>query len=392
MTALIQDRPTDPLGSLDDVLPVLLSFPVEASTSIFAGAMVAINAAGNAVPASASSALKVVGRCERQALNLSSNGSPGATGAAGSIQVLVRQGAFFYNVNADSTITAANFGANLFASDDNTLSLLDGGGQRPYAGFIISSGVGQPGINTVGAGQVACLLGQPNPYAINPELGPNAQLFRARAVQTAALAAYTNVAGVITANANGALSTADGVTLAAGDLLFLPAGIAAAAADAGVYTVTSLGSGGSKFVLTRVDWLASGSIQKSGFQVKIGGEGTVYKSTTWQALLAADTFTVDTTDAKFFPLQVSGQTVLVAGTFTISVPVFSAKSNVDLARVVANTSTATTGGYCPTSGGATGITTGNMGTGAVIIQACVAAGTINNADISTLNWTVTNEA
>jgi hypothetical protein len=389
MTALTQDRSFDQFGSPDDVLPVLLSFPVEAATSIFAGALVGINAAGNAVPASANPALKIVGRCERQAINTSAAGF----GAAGAIQVLVRQGAFFYNVNADSAITIASFGANLYASDDNTLSLLDGGGLRPYAGFLVSSGSGEAGINTVGVGQVACQLGMPNPYATNPELGVTAQQYRARAVATSALAAYTYVAGVITANANGALGAVfDGVTVAAGDVVFLPPGIAAALADQGAYTVTSLGGASAKFVLTRVDWLPDASVQKSGFQIKVGGEGTVYKNTTWQAMLAADTFTVGTTDAKFFPTQVSGQTVLVAGTFTISVPVLSTKSNVDLQRVVANTSTATTGGYCPTVAGASGITAGNLGTGAVVVQACVAAGTINAADVSTINWTVTNEA
>lgn len=388
MTAQSQDRTTDPLGSLDTVLPVLLSFPVEANTSIWGGSMVGINAAGNAVPASSSSALKVVGRCERQAINTTANGF----GAAGALSVTVRQGAFFYNVNADSTITAASFGANLFASDDNTLSLLDAGGTRPYAGYVISSGTGEPGIGTVGVGQVACLLGQPNPYAANPLLAANPQLYRARAVATSALAAYTYVAGVITANANGALgSVFDGVAVAAGDVVFLPGGIAAALADQGAYQVTSLGGAGSKFVLARVDWLPDASVQKSGFQIQIGGEGTVFKNTTWKAMLGADTFTVGTTDAKFFPIQVSGQSTLVAGTFTISVPVFSAKSNVDLARVTANTSSLTTGGYCPTVAGASGITPGVLGTGQVVVQACVAAGTINNADISTLNWTVTNE-
>lgn len=65
-------------------------------------------------------------------------------------------------------------------------------------------------------------------------------------------AAATEVAGVLTANANGLIGTAgavDGVTAAVNDSVL----VAYAGADArnGIYTVTSIGAGGAPWVLTR---------------------------------------------------------------------------------------------------------------------------------------------
>src|SRR5262249_50258134 len=111
MTALGADRKTDKLGTEDVVYPGLLRYPVEANTTIYGGALVAINAAGNAVPASSIGALKCLGRAERQIANQSTGGTVGpdgiASGAAGSIAVPVRQGVFYFNINADTTITKA---------------------------------------------------------------------------------------------------------------------------------------------------------------------------------------------------------------------------------------------------------------------------------------------
>lgn len=59
----------------------------------------------------------------------------------------------------------------------------------------------------------------------------------------------TRVGNVLTANANGALATQDGVTLAVGDRLVVP--FQTTGADNGIYTVTSLGAAGAPYVLTR---------------------------------------------------------------------------------------------------------------------------------------------
>jgi hypothetical protein len=125
---------------------------VEASTSIFVGGMVAIDANGNAVPAqvlgsSPLNSLKIAGICDRvyaggimppgvNALNQTGNGTlyPGAAGtlgAAGAIFVMVVCSTF--GVDNDGTISAANIGAVAFANDDHTVSLSDGSGATTVA-------------------------------------------------------------------------------------------------------------------------------------------------------------------------------------------------------------------------------------------------------------------
>jgi hypothetical protein len=102
-------------------------YPVEANTNIYLGGMVALNAAGNAVPASATTtvanSLRVVGRAEYV-----KNGIPGQNainnpGAAGAISITARKGVFLYAT--DGSVGAAQLGLNCFALDDNTVTALD---------------------------------------------------------------------------------------------------------------------------------------------------------------------------------------------------------------------------------------------------------------------------
>ena len=101
--------------------------PVEANTNIYLGGIVALNAAGNAVPASATTtvanAQRVVGRAEYV-----KNGMPGQNainnpGAAGGISITARKGVFLYA--SDGSVGAAQLGLNCFALDDNTVTALD---------------------------------------------------------------------------------------------------------------------------------------------------------------------------------------------------------------------------------------------------------------------------
>jgi hypothetical protein len=103
------------------------SYPVEANTNIFLGGILALNAAGNAVPASATTtvanALKVVGRAERV-----TNGIPGQNalnnpGAAGAIAITARKGVFLYST--DGSVGAAQVGQVCFALDDNNVTATD---------------------------------------------------------------------------------------------------------------------------------------------------------------------------------------------------------------------------------------------------------------------------
>jgi hypothetical protein len=102
-------------------------YPVEANTTVYLGSMVALNGNGNAVPASSSPSLKIIGRVE-----MVNNGLPGQDaannpGLAGAIAVAARRGVFMYAVN-DGSIGAAQVGQIAFAVDDNSVSIGDGSG------------------------------------------------------------------------------------------------------------------------------------------------------------------------------------------------------------------------------------------------------------------------
>jgi len=380
MTALTKDMKADQMDT-DSVIPRLRSFPVAAATSIFGGSMVAKNTSGYAVPASADATLKIIGRCEKQTLNTVAAGF----GNAGDLQVPVRQGVFYYNNGTGTNaITAADVGKGCYASDDNTVNLTDGAGLYPFAGEIY---------DLRSDGKVGVLLGKPVGAILDDEdLTTGDELF-AVAVATSALAAYTVTAGAMQANANGALGAVfDGVTVAVGDTILLPAGIAAAVADAGPWVITSLGAAGAKFTMVRPDWWAHGSNVVRGAVIQIGAAGTLFKGTEWKTFVTTATVVVGTSDPLLYPKRVVQSITLVAGTATISnVSVRSTTlTSVIATRTVANTSTDTTGGYHATNGGANGITAGALGTASIILQATVAAGTINAADVSTLNVVVEN--
>lgn len=96
---------------------VAMCFLVAAATTIYAGTMVATDASGYAVPASATSAVKVWGRAEKTVVNQVAAGY----GAAGALSIDVKPGVFALN-NGDA-ITAADVGKPCFAGDDNTVFL-----------------------------------------------------------------------------------------------------------------------------------------------------------------------------------------------------------------------------------------------------------------------------
>ncbi|HUN58007.1 MAG TPA: hypothetical protein VMU41_07820 [Candidatus Binataceae bacterium] len=123
MAALTNSRNTPELGDGGRIQV----YPVEANTTIYLGSIVALNGNGNAVPASSTPGLKVIGRAD-----MVSNGFPGQDavnnpGAAGAIAIVVRRGAFMYGVN-DASIGAPQVGLTAFAVDDSSVSLFDGSG------------------------------------------------------------------------------------------------------------------------------------------------------------------------------------------------------------------------------------------------------------------------
>lgn len=319
MAALTQDRKSDPLGTQDQVYPVLLRYPVEASTSIYGGALVGINAAGNAVPASAIGSLKLIGRAERQILNLATGGTTGpdgiANGNAGSISVPVKQGVFYFNINADSTIDKTKFGQNVFASDDNTVSLSDAGGTRPFAGWVVD----YPSNMTTSTTQVGVFVGVANPFALNPELQNTATQYKARAVVTS-LQAYTGSGtGTLTETVNGAWAAQDGITNVVNDIVFIPEGTAnlTAAKDAGPWQISSLGAAGAKWVLIRPDWWQNGAAIVQGIFIVIGGEGTVWAGNSFTSFVATGKL-VGTDAPLFWPERSQATGTLANGSLALT--------------------------------------------------------------------------
>lgn len=126
MAALSADRNT-PIRTAED-----FEFPVAASTLIYAGSLVCINASGLATKGAVATTLKAVGIATERADN-----SAGAPGAAGAIRVKVRRGCFrFANSTAGDLIALADIGADCFIVDDQTVAKTNGGSTRSVAGKI----------------------------------------------------------------------------------------------------------------------------------------------------------------------------------------------------------------------------------------------------------------
>lgn len=85
-----------------------------ADAVIAAGELVARNAAGNAVPASDTAALKVIGRAECDADNTGGN--------AGDVEVTVKRGCFQYDNSGDNAVTKAHIGLVCYVEDKNTVA------------------------------------------------------------------------------------------------------------------------------------------------------------------------------------------------------------------------------------------------------------------------------
>lgn len=307
MTALSKDylnTKAEPAQVLPNLFPGGL--PVAAGAHIYANAIVAMNASGYAVPASADSSLVVIGR----AINSADNSG----GSAGALTINIEQGAFDYaNASGADAITAAMVGKIVFAQDDCTVSATNQGGTLPVAGVFLA-------LYTPANSSTTRAIVQLGPSSMAGVVDGNASKeFTARAVLTS-IAAYAYSSGVITASANGAIGAQDGVTLAVGDLVILPAVTGGAgtiaAADVGPYVVSAVGSASAKFVLTRPSWWAHGAAIPVGKSIDVGGEGTKWSGISWKALSAAGV--VGTADPKLYPRCVKGSQALTAGAATVS--------------------------------------------------------------------------
>lgn len=125
MTALTKDRNTTEKSGSKRV------DPVKASTTIFAGSLVCVDASGWAVPGSTATTLKARGRAEEFVDN--------SAGANGALSVTTKKGIFsFANSAGGDEITAADIENTCYIVDDQTVAKTDGSSTRSVAGKIVS--------------------------------------------------------------------------------------------------------------------------------------------------------------------------------------------------------------------------------------------------------------
>ncbi len=120
MTATATDRRTDEREARVYV------DPMASAVKINAGALVVLDASGNAKPGVTGTGLIARGRAEETKDNTS--------GAAGALTVKVKAGCFAYGT--DGTLTRAHLGKTVYIVDDQTLSATDGSSTRSAAGVL----------------------------------------------------------------------------------------------------------------------------------------------------------------------------------------------------------------------------------------------------------------
>ena len=372
--------------------PILTFLDVAANTLIEGGRLVWSDASGYAIPSSSAVASsKCWGICDERADNRTSN-SP--YGAAGAKKVPIRQGVALCTSSDGTGVRAAVGSAVYLVSDTGTgaidVSTDDAGGTRPLVGGIVPNPRGST--DPSDASKVPVRIAQLRPDVNNPELAATrASAFTARNVATS-MAAFAVASGVLTASANGALGAQDGVTNAVGDVIVIPAGTigsaTVSAADSGPWKLTAIGGASAKFTAVRPDWWTHGSYIVPGALIEIGGEGTLFAGTAWKTW-AAGTAVIGTDDPTLYPLRVTQQITLVAGTKAITNVPIRSTSKVGLRATLAGGTPAgtTTAFQRKLSSGATA---GALGTASITVEAQSVAGTIVNTDVSVLNVEITN--
>lgn len=120
MTATTTERRTDEREAR------LYGDPIAANVKVNAGALVVLDAAGNAKPGVTATGLVARGRAESTADNTGGN--------AGDLTVRSKSGCFAFGT--DGTITRAHLNKTVYIVDDQTLSATDGSGTRSAAGTL----------------------------------------------------------------------------------------------------------------------------------------------------------------------------------------------------------------------------------------------------------------
>lgn len=110
MSALTQARDTREIAA--GGVHYTREFTVATGSTVYAGAITAVNSAGKAVPATSQGAYTVVGRAENTA-------SAGET-------VKTRSGMFLYNPVSSGAITVTDLNKKCYIADDQTITLTSG--------------------------------------------------------------------------------------------------------------------------------------------------------------------------------------------------------------------------------------------------------------------------
>ena len=136
MAALTGFRPTEVYGGAPEgVLPTRYYVPVAANVTIYGGALVVIDASGNANPG---------GVAQGSCLGVADAGPSGGgvssvsgTATAGTNFIQVRNGCFLWDFSATNggAYTKANFGQKVYVVDDHTVQLTNGGSNTTAAGI-----------------------------------------------------------------------------------------------------------------------------------------------------------------------------------------------------------------------------------------------------------------
>lgn len=269
-------------------------------------------------------------------------------------------------------IVEANIDQPCFWFDDDTLYLTDMGGTLSFAGFIAAI---DPVTNRIAVKSSELMRSLYTLFSAGENAGANVTMDdSARAVATNLPAgAFAN--GVWTATATGALPTQDGLTIALDDKVVFPLGTlttqVVSAANSGPYQCTTVGATGVKAVFTRTSRFANGSAISSPTNVRVNGEGTIYKNTTWVAKPVAPGKIVGTDDPLMFPAEMNVPGTCVLGTFTVSsIPLRGAGLFFVGVDYTGGTPAATT-----TTLQASTQTPGGIGTASIVVQEQVHLGT-----------------
>lgn len=92
----------------------MIYLPLAAATKIFAGTLVAVNSAGNALPAADTAGLRVMGRAEQTVDNTG--------GAAGDLSINVKRGVFRLPNSATAAVDADDKGKICFIETDEVVA------------------------------------------------------------------------------------------------------------------------------------------------------------------------------------------------------------------------------------------------------------------------------